>query len=143
MASVSTSATSAMDSQASQNGVVRCHCGVEAPIWRSSKPRTKGLKFFGCPFYKEKDKYCKFFLWCDNNVVETKPNNPMQAADIDNRVLEKKIKALEAALEGSRTEIGYLKMLLQIKNEAIWWNRATIVFLFIILSFTVVKLLKN
>lgn len=130
------------DSQTSQTRVVKCHCEVQAPIWRSSKPKTRGLKFYGCTFYKDKDKYCNFFLWYEKpGPVDTRSevSSPCEDLEID-RALERKIKALEAALECSRTEITCLKMMLQAKNEAILWNRVIIMLMFIMLSCIIVKI---
>ncbi|XVE92930.1 hypothetical protein REPUB_Repub01dG0146200 [Reevesia pubescens] len=53
------------------SSIVNCHCGLRAPICKSTTPWNKGKKFYGCPKYKEIGG-CGFFNWVEgNNEKET------------------------------------------------------------------------
>lgn len=79
----------------------------------------------------------------DKAPVETRygRNSPIEEPKIDKAILERKIEALEAALECSKTGIICLKLILELKNEAILWNTVTLVILFIMLSYIIIKFL--
>ncbi|XLR11281.1 hypothetical protein S83_039219 [Arachis hypogaea] len=43
----------------------KCLCGLYVIISKSGTVENLGRLFFGCPRYKEKLPYCKFFVWVD------------------------------------------------------------------------------
>lgn len=89
--------SSLIDSQAKSSDIARCKCGIEAPIWTSANPETRGLKFYGFPFYKDKDKYCGFFWWCYSRY-SGRTTTVIPEMEIE-KAMEVKIQILEAKME--------------------------------------------
>lgn len=55
--------TFSIDLQARHYEAIYCYCGAESQIWVSSKPKSRGWKFYGCLFYEDKSKYRGFSLY--------------------------------------------------------------------------------
>ncbi|MED6186062.1 hypothetical protein PIB30_063160 [Stylosanthes scabra] len=48
----------------------KCHCGVYAVLYLLKTPSNPNRLFFGCLFFKIRERHCKFFLWLDKHVAK-------------------------------------------------------------------------
>ncbi|MED6199881.1 hypothetical protein PIB30_079959 [Stylosanthes scabra] len=48
----------------------KCRCGVYAILYLSKTSGNPNRLFFGCPFFKGKLPYCKFFMWLDQYTAK-------------------------------------------------------------------------
>lgn len=111
--------SSSINSSIASKAKMFCKCGFECPIWTSNKPNTKGRRFFGCPLYKEKDKYCGYFQWCDEDICEKTGAFNFEAEKISSlqqQVLEARLGELDAV---KKMEIRALELQLQMKDKHI------------------------
>lgn len=114
--------SSTMSSVVRATSPIRCKCGLECPIWTSSKTNSKGRSFFGCPLYKNKDKYCGFFKWCDEdlcvNSTKSCEMNPLSENVWSMKValLEAKLGEIEAV---KKMEVGALAFEMKLKQKEI------------------------
>ncbi|KAK1389994.1 hypothetical protein POM88_018172 [Heracleum sosnowskyi] len=110
----------------SQKSPIICKCGYECPMWTSQKPHSKGKRFFGCPFYKVREKYYGFFTWYDDVDRVSKTNEMTYKI----AALEAKISELQAL---KKMEVGELEFKLKVKDAEIshlkWFKFGFIVIL--------------
>lgn len=118
----SVGSNSTMSSRVASKSSIVCRCGFECPIWTSQKLKSKGRRFFGCPLYKDQDKYCGFFQWYDEDNKSGAMNSSIPNVQNENflsmkvAMLEAKIGELEAV---KNLELGGLQVQLKMKNECI------------------------
>ncbi|RYR45496.1 hypothetical protein Ahy_A07g031330 [Arachis hypogaea] len=54
----------------SKDGVSpKCFCGENTVLFMSKTRSNPDRLFLGCPFYKARQSYCKFFVWLDEHVA--------------------------------------------------------------------------
>ena len=117
----STESSNTVSSRMGTKAPIICKCGFECPIWTSKKPNSKGRSFFGCPLYKDKDKYCGFFQWCnedsDQGIKSSHDlNTRTELESMKVALLEAKIGQLEAV---KKMEIGEVNFQLKMKTKHI------------------------
>lgn len=108
-----------MNSSSASKAQAICKCGFECPIWTSNKPNSRGKKFFGCPLYKVKEKYCGYFQWCDDALpdkIESFNFEDEKVSSLRLAVMEAKFGELEAV---KKMEIKALEFQLQMKEKDI------------------------
>lgn len=57
-------------------------------MWTSQKSYSKGRRFFGCPFYKVKEKYCGYFKWYDDEQLTNNEELTYKIAVLEARIGE-------------------------------------------------------
>ncbi|RYQ96377.1 hypothetical protein Ahy_B08g092115 [Arachis hypogaea] len=71
---------------------LRCFRGVYAIMYMSRTISNPNRVFLGCPFYKEKQLHCKFFVWVDEHLDRIGSNGRI----FDKRPLvEKEVEVVE------------------------------------------------
>ncbi|CAL1389030.1 unnamed protein product [Linum trigynum] len=51
--------------------VVRCKHNVPCVLKTSGTSTNPGRQFYGCPYWKDREKNCRFFRWVESNDDET------------------------------------------------------------------------
>ncbi|RYR46179.1 hypothetical protein Ahy_A07g031936 [Arachis hypogaea] len=46
----------------------KCFCGVYAILYKSRTASNPNRMFLGCPFFKVKERYCRYFVWLDEHL---------------------------------------------------------------------------
>ncbi|XP_057723664.1 uncharacterized protein At4g04775-like [Arachis stenosperma] len=64
----------------------KCFCGVYAILYKSRTASNPNRIFFGCPFFKVKERCCRYFVWLDERL--------------------KKIRAMESEALGAVDDVG-------------------------------------
>ncbi|QHN93484.1 uncharacterized protein DS421_17g593080 [Arachis hypogaea] len=87
-------------------------------MYMSMTISNPNIIFLGCPFYKEKQPHCKFFVWVDEHLVRIGSNGCIS----DKRHLsEKNVEVVE-----EEEELDYRMAVLEKKKKSInlvyWYN---------------------
>ncbi|QHO09577.1 uncharacterized protein DS421_14g482540 [Arachis hypogaea] len=64
----------------------KCFCGIYAILYKSRTASNPNRMFLGCPFFKVKERYCRYFVWLDEHL--------------------KKIRAMESEALGAVDDVG-------------------------------------
>ncbi|MED6167949.1 hypothetical protein PIB30_007621 [Stylosanthes scabra] len=114
----------------------KCNCGVYAVWYLSNTSKNPNRLFFGCPFFKIGDRYCKYFLWLDRHAAkfrntdgapvrygedEDVVNVHFAKLNVDNRLAN--LEARVAAIEKKKT-----------MNMFLIWIGVIVVFLLVCVS---------
>ncbi|RYQ99213.1 hypothetical protein Ahy_B07g087115 isoform A [Arachis hypogaea] len=79
--------SSAIAGACDRDGVApKCFCGVYAILYKSRTASNPNRIFFGCPFFKVKERCCRYFVWLDEHL--------------------KKIRAMESEALGAVDDVG-------------------------------------
>ncbi|XP_020975155.1 uncharacterized protein LOC110270352 [Arachis ipaensis] len=70
----------------------RCFCGVYAIMYMSRTISNPNRVFLGCPFYKENQPHCKFFLWVDEHLARIRSSGYIFEKG---RLVEKEVEVVE------------------------------------------------
>ncbi|RYR34225.1 hypothetical protein Ahy_A10g048972 [Arachis hypogaea] len=89
----------------------KCNCGVYAIMYKSRTTSNPNRVFLGCPLFKAKEPYCRYFIWLDEHLkkiraVEFEALGAVDEAErvaieeqlLRNKDIEKKIEELERKL---------------------------------------------
>ncbi|KAL4311860.1 hypothetical protein GQ457_01G024810 [Hibiscus cannabinus] len=98
--------------------VVNCDCGIRSRICISSRPWSKGRRFYGCSQLEEN--MCNFFQWYDKeedseNVEDLKDELEMLIIEIrkikiENKELKELVRSLKAKSAKRRNETLFYKL---------------------------------
>ncbi|RYR31890.1 uncharacterized protein At4g04775-like [Arachis ipaensis] len=89
----------------------KCYCSVYAIMYKSRTTSNPNRVFLGCPLFKAKEPYCRYFVWLDEHLKRIKAVKPEALGVVDeaegvdveeqlfrNQDMEKKIEELERKL---------------------------------------------
>ncbi|RYR49452.1 hypothetical protein Ahy_A07g035955 [Arachis hypogaea] len=119
----------------SKHGVSpKCFCGENAVLFMSKTRSNPDRLFLGCPFYKARQPYCKFFVWLDEHIAglgltATKYMGEKESVDVEDyhrqQDMEMRISCLEKRI-----------LALEMKRKPIRWCICVIVIvlIFVVLS---------
>ncbi|RYR04247.1 hypothetical protein Ahy_B06g083885 [Arachis hypogaea] len=51
----------------------KCYCGVYAIMYKSRTTSNPNRVFLGCPLFKAKEPYCRYFVWMDEHLKKLGP----------------------------------------------------------------------
>ncbi|RYR09763.1 hypothetical protein Ahy_B05g078170 [Arachis hypogaea] len=89
----------------------KCYCGIYAIMYKSRTTSNPNRVFLGCPLFKAKEPYCRYFVWLDEHLKKIRAVEPEALGAMDeaegvaveeqllgNQDIEKKIEELERKL---------------------------------------------
>ncbi|XP_016177611.1 uncharacterized protein At4g04775-like [Arachis ipaensis] len=61
----------------------KCYCGVYAIMYKSRTTSNPNRVFLGCPFFKAKEPYCRYFGWLDEHLKKIRTVEPEALGAVD------------------------------------------------------------
>ncbi|RYR08675.1 uncharacterized protein At4g04775-like [Arachis ipaensis] len=105
----------------------KCYCGVYAIMYKSRTTSNPNRVFFGCPLFKAKEPYCRYFVWLDEHFKKIRAVEPEALGAVDeaegvavveqvlrNQDIEEKIEELERKLlsiEGKKLSLWHITVI--------------------------------
>ncbi|CAL1371581.1 unnamed protein product [Linum trigynum] len=87
-------------------GVVLCWCNKPCVVKTSATELNPGRQFYGCPFWKDETKNCRFFRWVRQNADEDKQANSESSCSI--LKLEDSLRTAQCKAERRKKEMKIL-----------------------------------